>query len=87
MESNERYYIKNCVDCGNSTNVIDSRKNKFGAIWRKRKCSKCGYTFSSIEVEECMFDDYELLDEIRGLRKQNRELKDKLTMLKNMLEN
>lgn len=78
--------VKQCLDCGSKTVVIDSRVRPHGAIWRKRKCTKCGYSFSTLEIEESMFNDFELLDEIRNLKKQVTELKGKLADIKTILE-
>jgi hypothetical protein len=37
-------------------------------------------------VEESMFDNFDLLEEIKSMKKQIRELKDKLHRAKNILE-
>lgn len=81
-----KYFVKNCLDCGGNTNVIDSRANAFGAIYRRRKCTKCGLAFNTVEVEEAMFDNLDLLEEIKDLRGQIRELKDRLAKVKSIAE-
>jgi len=82
---NEQYYVKNCMDCGGNTTVTDSR-NKNGAIWRKRKCNECGYSFTTVEVEECMLDNFDLIEEMKNLHNQIRELKDKIANIKKIVE-
>ena len=39
----------NCLKCNSSTSVVDSRPQETSAIKRRRKCSSCGYRFSTIE--------------------------------------
>lgn len=74
MEGDGRTYVKTCVDCGTKTLVIDSREQENGSIWRKRRCPKCGFIFTTIEVEECMSDVADVFDEITSLRNQNKKL-------------
>lgn len=40
-----------CPECHGDTGVYDSRPYENGAkIWRRRKCSTCGYRFTTIEI-------------------------------------
>jgi transcriptional repressor NrdR len=39
-----------CPNCKGKTDVIDSRINPKKQIRRRRKCMKCGYRFSTIEI-------------------------------------
>lgn len=82
----QQNYVKTCVDCGGNTLVIDSRPTPQGGVLRKRKCPDCGYIFTTIEVEESMFDNYELLEEIKELRAQNKKLRDKVHKIKSVLD-
>lgn len=38
-----------CPKCGGKTVVFDSRPRD-GTIWRRRKCTDCGYRYSSYEM-------------------------------------
>ena len=39
-----------CIYCSNATNITNSRHlNRSNGTWRRRNCSICGVTFSSIE--------------------------------------
>jgi transcriptional regulator NrdR family protein len=41
-----------CRLCGSNSNVTDTRHNEDGdSIYRRRKCSSCGYIFYTIEFE------------------------------------
>ncbi|MCM1221747.1 MAG: hypothetical protein NC548_45485 [Lachnospiraceae bacterium] len=42
--------ITECPECGNKTKVLDSRKFA-GAVYRKRKCKDCNFTFYTEELE------------------------------------
>ena len=45
-----------CPNCpSNESKVVDSRHRKSGEIWRRRRCLKCGTTFSTYEVSEEVF--------------------------------
>lgn len=79
-------YVKTCVDCGANTVVADSRERPDGSIFRWRKCPKCGYKFRTIEVEECMSDYSDLIEEIENLKKENQRLKKNLRFIKRDLE-
>lgn len=51
--------IVNCIDCGTKTEVKDSRVRKNdSALYRRRKCPKCGLFFSTREIG---IDEYNLL--------------------------
>ncbi len=39
-----------CPECSNKTKVLDTRKYS-GAVYRKRKCKSCGFTFWTEEIE------------------------------------
>lgn len=39
----------NCIECGRSTEVIDSRQNPEGLIRRRRACAR-GHRFSTTEI-------------------------------------
>lgn len=39
-----------CPICGGDTTVIDSRP-KVDSVGRRRKCLKCSYRFSTLEIE------------------------------------
>lgn len=40
-----------CPECGENTEVIDSRKRLAGmTVRRRRRCKDCGYRFSTIEA-------------------------------------
>lgn len=86
VADDQQNFVKTCMECGGITQIIDSRPTTQGAIWRKRNCPQCGYKFTTVEVEESMFDNFDLLEEIKSMKKQIRELKDKLHRAKNILE-
>jgi transcriptional regulator NrdR family protein len=39
-----------CPKCKGKTKVLDSRRNPSNNIRRRRKCVKCSYRFSTIEI-------------------------------------
>lgn len=52
----------NCIECGAGTKVIDSRY-KEKTVERRRECLRCGYRFSTREV------DRDVMRELRKLKK------------------
>lgn len=50
--------IKRCEKCGGATAVINSR-DEFGYVRRRRKCSSCGYRYSTVEIRKSDFDRVE----------------------------
>lgn len=86
MKMKDKYTsVKECLDCGSKTIVVDSRVKPYGAVWRKRKCTKCGYTFNTLEMEECMTEAIDLLDEIEKLNAEIRFLKLRMADAKKLL--
>lgn len=73
-------YVRTCGDCGANTHVLDTREQPDGTIFRTRLCSKCGYRFRTIEVEECVSNLAPLFDETRVLKKEIERLR--ATMLR-----
>ena len=63
-------YVKHCADCGALTEVVDIRTKRNGTVWRKRKCTSCGYTFHTTEIEECALDVTRVIEENERLKKQ-----------------
>lgn len=42
-----------CVYCGGDTSVVNSRlKKKDNRVWRRRRCTACGATFSTAETAQ-----------------------------------
>ncbi len=39
-----------CPECGGKTVVVESREF-LGAVYRRRKCKKCGFRFQTEEIE------------------------------------
>lgn len=39
-----------CPECGGNTKILDSRKYA-GAVYRKRECKLCNFTFWTEEIE------------------------------------
>lgn len=39
-----------CPKCGNKAIVIDSRTYETGEVRRRRKCTRCGFRFSTLEA-------------------------------------
>ena len=78
MDEDFKTYVKACVDCGSNTLVVDSRLHDSGSIRRRRACPKCNYSFWTIEIEECMSDLADMVDEIASLRKENERLKKRI---------
>lgn len=64
--------VKKCADCGGTTIVTNSREQYNGSIMRVRRCTKCGYTFQTYEVEECMLDCIDLERQIEALQEKLR---------------
>lgn len=81
----KKYFVKTCYDCGSNTKVVDSRERELGQLYRRRKCLKCGFTFSTIEIDCSMSNDYDLLEELNQLRKENESLKIKIRQAKDIL--
>ena len=50
-------YVKHCPDCEGESIVVDSREREDGAIIRRRECTKCGFRYTTAEVEEMMVDE------------------------------
>lgn len=86
MDGDLKMYVKKCIDCGTNTIVVDSRERPDGAIFRWRRCPKCDYRFRTIEVEECMSEYSELIEEIKTLKKENDRLKKNMRFIKRDLE-
>ena len=55
--------IDHCPECGHKTKVIDSRNYKTGR-YRRRKCLKCGYRYTTWETMRRDFNkrDFEMID-------------------------
>lgn len=68
-------YVKTCPDCNQKTKVTDVREQDNGIVTRTRKCTKCGFTFRTIEIEDFMIDTTELLEKIRILEKRIEDIK------------
>ncbi len=81
----QKYFVKECFDCGGDTMVVDSRLHHSGAIYRRRKCELCGFAFSTIEIEGSMSQDYDLQEEIKQLRQENAMLKTKIEAVKQLV--
>jgi hypothetical protein len=47
----------NCTQCGGATGVVDSRRTSPGLCRRRRKCHKCGYLFSTVEMPKGQYDE------------------------------
>ncbi len=86
MDGDIKMYVRKCIDCGTNTVVADSRGRPDGSIFRWRQCPKCGYRFRTIEIEECMSDYSDLIEEIETLKKENKRLKKNLRFIKRDLE-
>lgn len=86
MDGDLLMYVKKCMDCGASTLVKDSRERPDGSISRRRVCPKCGYEFRTVEVEECMSDYSDLIEEVKTLRKEKERLKEIIRSAKRNLE-
>lgn len=86
MDGDLLMYVKKCMDCGSNTLVSDSRERPDGSIFRQRYCPKCGYRFRTIEIEECMSDYAELLEEVKSLKKENDRLKGIIRTAKSNIE-
>jgi transcriptional regulator NrdR family protein len=70
----------NCQTCGEPVNdVVDVRKNPEN-VWRRRKCRKCGATWST--VESANPSDAVLYTVIDGLRQAQAEITDAMATLK-----
>lgn len=39
-----------CPECGGTTTVIETREQSDGSIRRRRKCTKCGMRFTTMET-------------------------------------
>lgn len=50
-----------CPICGRKAKVIDTRYSTNNRIYRKRRCSECGYDFLTIESE--VFVDERIMEE------------------------
>lgn len=61
-----------CPECGGKTVVVNSRKYA-GAVYRKRKCTKCNYRFFSEEMEIDRKSNKELL--INAMRPKRKSKK------------
>lgn len=79
-------YVRTCGDCGANTNVIDTREQADGTIFRTRLCSKCGYRFRTIEVEESVSNLTPLFDETRVLKKEIERLRATMKRAQEVLE-
>lgn len=40
----------NCISCGHTTRVLESRLNETNSIRRRRCCTKCNTRFTTVEV-------------------------------------
>lgn len=40
----------NCPKCNGKTTVMESRKQRGGTIRRRRRCTKCGTRFTTLEM-------------------------------------
>ncbi len=56
-----------CIKCGeNKIKVINSRpSSKSPSVWRRRQCTKCGFTFTT--YEEIAFEQLEVVN-VNGVR-------------------
>lgn len=83
-EDNELYtYVKTCADCGSKRILVtDSREADNGSIRRHRRCSECGYEFTTVEIEECISDLGGLLHDIDKLKKEKAALEERIYMIK-----
>jgi transcriptional regulator NrdR family protein len=56
--------------CGGETAVMDSRPHGKGWIWRRRRCVKCSYAFTTFEITKKelkkIMEAQEKLDELDG---------------------
>jgi transcriptional regulator NrdR family protein len=61
-----------CPACGgHQLAVVNTRKsNGHGAIRRRRKCTTCGYRYSTIEISEAVFKSLVKSDTLSGHRAQ-----------------
>lgn len=80
-------YVKTCADCGANTNIIDSREQADGTVFRVRNCPKCGFRFRTIEVEECLSNLTPLFDEIKDLKKEIERLRAIMLRAQEVLKN
>ena len=86
MSDNKRItYAKYCPDCDGSTTITDSRLRPDGAIHRRRECLVCGFRFSTIEVEEFMYDDASRAEIIR-LREHIERLEDYIRRIRETVD-
>ena len=81
----QKYYVKDCYDCGGETQVVDSRLHSSGYLYRRRRCKECGFSFSTIEIEDSMSQVSNLQEEIRQLQKENAALKAKIETVKQLI--
>ena len=44
-----------CPQCGAETHIINSRKT-CDSVRRRRECCECGYRFTTIEIEQDLFN-------------------------------
>lgn len=42
---------KGCRKCGNKTSFVYESRTKDGCVVRRRKCLKCGFKWTTIEVD------------------------------------
>lgn len=50
----------NCPKCNGKTAVLDNSYNpEFNELYRKRKCTKCGHEFCTMEFEVDITDQFE----------------------------
>lgn len=88
-DASQTFYVKECPDCSaDGTVVLDTRLNANGSIRRRRKCPRCGFRFSTIEIDDMLCDitsieeDMEFLKgENAILRAENAKLKAKLVQI------
>lgn len=77
--------LEKCIDCGSETSVVDSRLKPDGSIMKRRKCTNCGYTFRTTEIEECMLENSELGYELLELKKIMKLLDDKIANINKII--
>lgn len=55
-----------CVFCDGQTKIVDTRKNKDGRRYRRRKCTSCDKRFTTYEVNQVQM--LNLLDKFLPVR-------------------
>lgn len=81
-------YVKTCAKCGgNSIKTINTEVRKYGEVYRRKVCNKCGYAFGTIEVEKCASDVGELLMELEKEQEKNATLAKRINAIKDYVRN